>query len=162
VALAVTAPYRRLRGYVRRYYGFREETGRRTRRREGPGVDVVVLLSLDREWRMGSATDPSPALSTHTSLVAGLRDSAVLTEHDGSSYAMQVNLTPPGAFALFRLPMSELAGDFAPTETILDPRAPGLLERLAALGTWPERFALLDTTFAGLAADAVQPSREVV
>jgi AraC-like DNA-binding protein len=162
VGLVVSAPDPWLRAHARRYYGFREDTGGPRRRREGPGVDVVVLLSLDHEWRIGSATDPAERLARHTSFVAGLRDSAVLTEHGGRSHAMQISLTPPGAYALLGLPMSELAGEIVHADDVLGRRAPHLVERLAQLPTWAQRFELLDTTLASLLDGAPRPSPEVV
>ena len=39
-------------GVVTSYDGFREETGSPMVRREGPGRDVVVILSFGEEWEI--------------------------------------------------------------------------------------------------------------
>jgi len=39
-------PAPRLAGHVSSYYGFREDPGTAVRRREGPGTDVVVILTF--------------------------------------------------------------------------------------------------------------------
>ena len=48
-----------LRGLVTEYYGYREEPGVPTRRREGPGSDVVVILGFDTDWWIGDALTPT-------------------------------------------------------------------------------------------------------
>jgi hypothetical protein len=148
-----------LRSYVRRYYGFRETTAAPVRRVEGPGVDVVVLLSFGFDWLIGDATSPSRPWERCTSFVAGLREGAVLTEHDGRSYGMQISLTPPGAFALLGMPMHELVGRTVALDDVLGKHADRLTERLADLDDWGERFELLDSTLASRLGDARPPSR---
>jgi AraC-like DNA-binding protein len=118
------------------------------RRREGPGVDVIVLLSFGFDWRIGAATNPSHPWERHTSFVAGLHEGCVLTEHDGRSYGMQVSLTPPGAYALLGFPMHELAGRTVALDAVLGKRWERLPEQLAELDDWTERFELLDATLA--------------
>ncbi|HYY33595.1 MAG TPA: hypothetical protein VE693_08475 [Gaiellaceae bacterium] len=41
-----------LRGTIASYDGFREETGSPMVRREGPGRDVVVILSFGEDWEI--------------------------------------------------------------------------------------------------------------
>jgi AraC-like DNA-binding protein len=154
-------PAEPLRSYVRRYHGFRE-AGSPMRRREGPGVDVILLLSFDFEWRIGIATDPSRPAERHTSFVAGLHEASVLTEHDGRSYGMQVSLTPPGAYALFGVPMHELAGRIVSLDSLLGKQADRLPEQLAALTDWTQRFELLDATLAARLENRHQASPGVV
>jgi AraC-like DNA-binding protein len=155
-------PAEALRSYVRRYHGFDETAAASIRRREGPGVDVLVLLSFGFDWRIGDATDPARAWERRASFVAGLHESAVLTEHDGRSYGMQISLTPPGAYALLGLPLHELAGRTVALDAVLGTRADRLTERLAELDDWGERFELLDSTLASRLDDARPPSQGVV
>jgi AraC-like DNA-binding protein len=157
-------PAQPLRDYVRAYYGFAEETRVRTRRQEGPGAEVVVILSFGNEWRIGDPRDQARPPARHTSFVGGLHDASVLTEHDGWSEGMQVNLTPPGAFALIGLPMHELANRTVSIEDVLGKRAGELVERLAetvAETEWPARFALLERALGERLADARLPSAGV-
>jgi AraC-like DNA-binding protein len=132
------------------------------RRREGPGADVIVLLSFGFDWRIGDATNPSRPWEHRTSFVAGLHQESVLTEHDGESYGMQVSLTPPGAHALLGIPMHELAGRTVALDAVVWKRANHLTEQLAGLDDWPQRFELLDSTLASRLADAQGPSAGVI
>jgi AraC-like DNA-binding protein len=142
-------PARHLLPYVRRFYGFREETGAPTRRREGPGAEVVVVLTFGPHWRIGDATRPERPPERLSSFTGGLRMTSVLTEHDGLSHGMQVSLTPPGAYALFGLPMHELADSTVPLTCLLGTEADRLVERLATMHAWPERFAALERALTG-------------
>jgi AraC-like DNA-binding protein len=141
-----TAP---LAGRVTTYYGFEEETPEPMRRREGPGVDVVVVLTFDEHWLIDG--------ERHTSFVGGLCEQQVTTEHPGRSLGMQVNLDPLAARALVGVPLHELAYRTVPLEQVLD--TPFLVERLAD-SDWDTRFAILDGMLAPRLAEA-RPSREV-
>lgn len=141
-----TAP---LAGSVTSYYGFEEETPEPMRRREGPGVDVVVVLTFDEHWLIDG--------ERHTSFVGGLCEQQVTTEHPGRSLGMQINLDPLAARALFGVPLQELAYRTVPLDDVVD--APFLVERLAE-ADWDTRFALLDDLLAPRLA-AAQPSDEV-
>jgi AraC-like DNA-binding protein len=132
------------------YYGFEMETPEPVRQREGPGADVVIILTFEEHWLIDG--------ERHTSFVAGLHERQVTTEHPGRSLGMQVNLDPLAARALAGAPLYELAGRTAPLEEILD--APFLVERLAGVSDWDARFALLDDALGRRLADA-RPSPEV-
>jgi AraC-like DNA-binding protein len=139
-----------LRGRVMSYYGFSEDTGTPVRRREGPGVDVVVILSLEEHWLIDEVR--------HTSFLAGLHEAQVTTEHPGRSLGIQVNLDPLAARELVALPLHELANRTVPLEDVL--QEPFLVERLATARDWAARFALLDATLARRIANA-RPSPEI-
>ena len=143
------APAAPLAGRVTSYYGFEVATPRPVRLREGPGADVVVILTFEEHWLIDG--------QRHTSFVAGLHEQQVTTEHPGRSLGMQANLDPLAARALVGTPLHELAGRTVPVEGILDPF---LVERLACASGWDDRFDLLDGALAPLLADA-RPSREV-
>jgi AraC-like DNA-binding protein len=141
--MLVGTPAAGLRDLVGRYCGFSEKTGGTTRRREGPGAAVVVILSFGNDWRIGGALDPTSRLDPLTSFVGGLRDTSVLTEHDGEAAGMQIDLHPLGAHMLFGLPMHALAERNVPLDTLLD-GSDLLVEQLYEAGSWEERFDLLD------------------
>ena len=144
------APATPLAGRVTSYYGFEMETPEPVCQREGPGSDVVVILTFQEHWLIDG--------ERHTSFVAGLHDRQVTTEHPGRSLGMQVNLDPLAARALVGAPLHELAGRTVPLEAILD--EPFLVERLAEASDWSARFALLDEALAPRLAVA-DPSPEV-
>jgi AraC-like DNA-binding protein len=154
-------PAASLRGVVNAYYGYREQTAQPMRRREGPGGDVVVILGFDTSWWIGDAVDPSDAGSRHSSYSGGLRETQVLTEHDGYSDGMQVNLAPAAARALFRVPMGSLTGRIIDLEELLGRRATRLVEQLQEQGSWAKRFDVLDATLTQWLSEAPPRSTEV-
>jgi AraC-like DNA-binding protein len=137
-----------LRGMVSAYHGWREETSGPLRRREGPGTDVVVVISFGHEWLIDD--------QRLKSFVAGLHDRQVTTEHSGHSFGMQVDLVPQAARMLFATPMHMLARRKVALEDVLDD--PSFVERLYDAGDWTARFELLDETLAARLAEARPPA----
>ena len=145
------APAAALRGRVTQYWGFRETTDRPTQRREGPGNDVIVVVSFGHEWMIDGER-------LH-SFAAGLHEQQVTTEHAGHSHGMQIDLAPQTAYALFGEPMHMLAGKRVPLEDVLD--EPALVEQLCELEEWPARFALLDRVLGRRLESVPSPSAEI-
>jgi AraC-like DNA-binding protein len=143
------APALPLAERVTSYYGFEVETPEPVRQREGPGADIVVILTFEEHWLIDG--------ERRTSFIGGLHEQQVTTEHPGRSLGMQVNLDPLAARALVGAPLHELTERTLPLEEILDPF---LVERVADAGKWDARFALLDDFLAPRLAGA-RPSREV-
>jgi AraC-like DNA-binding protein len=141
-----------LRGQVASYYGFRETTATPMRRREGPRRYAVLIISFGEEWLING--------ERFMSFAAGLHDRQVTTEHDGRSFGIHVDITPPAAYLLFGVPMHLLAGHPVPLEEVLDEAF--LVERLHDAAGWTERFGLLDAVFTRRLADARPPSEGVV
>jgi AraC-like DNA-binding protein len=144
------APAAALAGRVTSYYGFEMETPEPVRQREGPGADVVVILTFEEHWLIDG--------ERHTSFLGGLHERQVTTEHPGRSLGMQVDLDPLAARVLVGAPLHEVAERTVPLEDVL--YAPFLVERLADARGWDARFALLDDMLAARLANA-QPSREI-
>jgi AraC-like DNA-binding protein len=128
-----------LRGRVTSYYGFEERTAGPKRRREGPGRDVLLMISFGEEWSIDDVRLESFA--------AGLHERQVTTEHFGHSFGLQVGLAPPVARALLG-PLHELAGRAVPLDE------PELVERLYDETAWSARFRLLDEVLLRRLADA--------
>jgi AraC-like DNA-binding protein len=147
------APHPTLRRHVRRYCGYGERTTHPVRRRELPGGDVTMIVSLGPELRL---LEPRPA--THTSFVAGLDDRSAVTEHDGEAAGLEVALTPLAARLFFRVPMHTLARRVVELDDVLGREADRPAERLHDAPTWPARFQILDDTIQGRIADAPEPS----
>jgi AraC-like DNA-binding protein len=140
------APTGPLAGFGR-YYGFSERTAGPLRRREGPGVDVILLLSFGNEWTIDG--------ERVRSFAAGLHERQVTTEHDGWSEGLQVSLAPPVARAILGLPLETLAQRVVPLEDVL--RTPELGGR-----SWQERFHAVDALLRRRFADSRPPAREVL
>ena len=140
-----------LRGSVTSYDGFREETPVPMVRREGPGRDVVLLISFGEEWSIDG--------ERLTSFAAGLRDRQVTTRHEGRCHGIHVNVSPPAARRLFGVPLHELAYRQVPLENVL--AEPFLAEQLHDEDGWEERFRLLDRVLARRLAVSPPASWEV-
>jgi AraC-like DNA-binding protein len=141
-----------LRGSVSRYCGFREETPSPTARREGPGCQVVVIVSFGEEWWIDG--------DRLSSFVGGLRNRQVRTRHEGRSFGIHVDLVPQAAHRLFGLPLAELAYRQVALEDVLD--EPFLVERLHEAEGWDARFRLLDRVLSGRLRHARPASAEVL
>jgi AraC-like DNA-binding protein len=146
------APAAELRGWVSSYYGFRESTPSPIRRQEGPGRDVVLIVSFGEEWLING--------ERFTSFASGLHDRQVTTEHAGHSYGMHINVAPPAAHMLFGLPMDNLAGRVVTLEDVLDEHS--FVDRLHDAGDWLARFRLLDEVLMRRLAAARPPTQGVV
>ncbi|MFL5943391.1 MAG: helix-turn-helix domain-containing protein [Gaiellaceae bacterium] len=143
-------PAPELRRAVTGYDGFVSDEPP-TRRREGPGPHVVLILSFEHEWLIDG--------ERRRSFVGGLRLGQVVTEHDGGMHGLQVSLAPWTAHMLLRVPLHELAGTSVPLEELL----PGdFTERIGAVPDWEGRFALLDDELGRLLAQAPLPDAGVV
>src|SRR5919197_6660125 len=147
--LVSAAPHPVLRRHVRRYCGYRERTTHPVRRRELPGADVTLIVSLGPQLRL---LEPRPA--THRSFVAGLDERVAVTEHDGEAAGVEVTLTPLAAHRLFRVPMHTLSDRVVELDNVLGPEADRLAERLHDAPTWSKRFQILEDTVQRRIAEA--------
>jgi AraC-like DNA-binding protein len=139
-----------LRHAVTAYDGFRSDEPP-TRRREGPGADVVVLLTFDHEWRIDG--------ERRESFAGGLRLDQVVTEHAGGMHGLQISLTPWAAHMLLRVPLHELSGTTVPLGELL----PGdLAARVGGEQSWGARFAALDRELGRSLGEAPPPDPGVV
>jgi AraC-like DNA-binding protein len=150
-------PHPSLRGQVRRMVGFAEQAGGTVDRRQLPHAGVPIILSLGEQVRISSAT----GAGGYTSFLAGLHEIPVDTAHDGTLRCVQLDLSSLGAYRLLGLPMSGLRDRVVPLDQLGAPWQ-DLGERLAALSSWPERFAPLDDTRGRRLADGPRPDPEVV
>jgi AraC-like DNA-binding protein len=109
---------------------------------------VPVVVDLRDGWRVSTPESGyEPRLLV--GFAAGLHDAYALIEPVGPTAGVQIDLTPLAARRLFGVPMQELANRAAPLDDLLGGRAGVLRDRLGEARTWPERFAILDQTFAG-------------
>lgn len=147
-------PDPRLAGHVLDYCFYDERTGSFTRRRELPGVRVVLIVNLGAPVRVGlHGRWSAPAAG----FVSGLTDTFALTETAGAQRGLEVGLSPVGAHLLLRVPMHELGGDVVALEDLFGPAGARLHEALAAAPGHRERFALLDDFFLQRLDDALSP-----
>jgi AraC-like DNA-binding protein len=135
-----------------RYFGFSESAANPLRRREGPGTDIVVLVSFGEPWWIDG--------ERVVSFAAGLHDRQVTTEHQGRSFAIQLNIAPPLAYALLGLPLHTLANRVVPLEDVLGEI--DVAERVHDAGVWPARFRALDDLLLRRLGDARKPESGVL
>jgi AraC-like DNA-binding protein len=131
----------RLRGHVLGYTGYLEVTPRPLRRREVPGADITLIISLGPTI---DVFDSAHRGGRFTSFVTGLWDGPALTEHGGFQHGIEVNLTPLGAHRLLGLPMHHLANAVVGLDDVLGPESDRVAERLYETPDWAARFDLLD------------------
>ncbi len=146
-------PDARLRGAVLSYTGYVEHAAAPMRRLEVPFAGIPLILSLGPSLLVDGVR--------HRSFVAGLGDTATLTEYAGEQRGIQVDLTPLGARRLLGLPMSELARRVVALEDVIGALAPRLVERLHDAAGWEARFALLDDVLLGRLAGARPVAPEI-
>jgi AraC-like DNA-binding protein len=147
------APDARLRDNVVSYTGYVEQAPAPMRRLEVPFAGIPLILSLGPSLLVDGVR--------HRSFVAGLDDTATVTEYAGEQRGIQVNLTPLGARRLLDLPMSELARQVVALEDLLGARGARLIERLQDAPGWEPRFALLDAVLLARLRDAAPVAAEV-
>ena len=146
-------PHPALRPYVTRYWSYVERMAAPMRRRELPSSEVVLVLNLGPKLVLDG--------ESHASFVAGLTESSVVTEMDGESDGVQVNLTPLGAYLLLGVPMHTVTNRCVALDGVLGRLTDELLERLYDAAP-AERFDLLDALFLERIARAAPPTPSVV
>jgi AraC-like DNA-binding protein len=132
------------------YTGYVEHSNGLLRRRELPNPSVVVILELGPPitiYDRGVPTKPG-------GFVAGLCDTPVLTEHDGSQSGVQISFSPTGARLFLGVPMSELENRVLSLDEVLDGEARRDLSRLRELSDWDSRLDLVDRCIARRIAQA--------
>jgi AraC-like DNA-binding protein len=152
-------PHPGLRPEIRRYTGFAEHTDEPMRRREPVNGDVVLIISFGESmtlhWPQGGASE------RHTSFLVGMHAPVAVTEHDGVSEGVQVDLTPTAAHMLLGMPMHLVAGRVVELEAAIPGIGTELPDRLADAPGWPERFAILDAVMGRRLEEARRPSPDV-
>lgn len=147
-----------LAGLVRGYGGYREYSAHPVRRRQAPTGSCTLVLSFAPALRLHGPA--GPVLTS--SFLAGMHDTAVVTEFTGVQHGLQVDLTPLGAYTLLGRPLSELTNRTPGLDELGIPELTALPARLAADPAWPERFARVDAALLGLlAASGTRPDPEV-
>jgi AraC-like DNA-binding protein len=137
---------------VRNLAGWYERVDHPVVRREVPGGRIVLVISFGPPLEVDGRS--------YGSFVAGLHETAAITEHAGVSHGVQAYLTPLGAERLFRMPMGELANGGADLADLLDD-ADELAERLHETPGWPARLALLEAYIERRVAEAPRAPREI-
>ncbi len=153
-------PAPELRPYVRRYTGWVDRANYPSRRREVPQDSPVLIVNLFDELRVSQPRDPGN-LGSYRAFFAGLTDSHVFTETDGSGGGIQVDLTPLGGRLFLGRPMSETSHAVFELEDLLGADGREFAGRLLSARTWDARLDLLDTLLLGRMARAAPVSEGI-
>lgn len=121
----------------------------------------AVLLMLEFGPAPGELLTGDRRVRLPVQPVVGLRDRPALIEPQ-PAHGLTIMLTPPGAHALFDVPLRELTNTFTGAADLADGRVPLLVERLAGIRDWPARFALVDRTLAHWLARGPMPAPAVI
>lgn len=136
-------PSPQLRPFVKQYIGYSEES--HARRLQVPHAGVVVILNLGATLAIVDEARATEPVQVRHSFVAGLHDRAVVTHAGDDSRGIQLDFTAIGAHLFFGgLPMYEVANGAFSLDEVLGPEVVRLVDHLAALRSWEERFLLVD------------------
>ena len=149
-----------VRGAVRSYTGYREQTEAPQRRTEVPSGQVTLVLGFED----GFSAEPvraSGSFSPFTSFVAGLHHGLAGTKHGGRQSGLQVRLDPLGAYSLLGVPMHELGDRVVELSDVLGADAERWSACLLATRCWEDRFDLLEQLLHARMAAGPRPSPQV-
>jgi AraC-like DNA-binding protein len=145
-------PAAALRPYVAHYSGWRQRGVPAVTHRGLPSPYLTLVLTLDDPLVVYAHPDRRQAPGSYDALVGGLHLAPALIAHGGRQSGVQVAVHPLGCRALFGLPAGELAGlDLELADLLGGTGVERLRARLLAAGTWPARFAALDSALLTLA-----------
>ncbi|MGH3862242.1 helix-turn-helix domain-containing protein [Actinokineospora sp.] len=116
---------------------------------------VTVTIDIDRPVRLVGAE------SMPVSPVLGLRDRPVTITQSGHAHGITIGLSPAGAYALFGLPLSEIANAAIGLGDLVGSRACHLADQLAHTPTWAERFRIVDRHLLAWSQDGPRLARPV-
>ena len=156
--LATRPPVASIRPYVREYTGYVESSPGLVQRREFPAPAIVLIFDLGPLLRLIDPRDQTRFRCHGGGFVAGMDDTYTITEHDGISHGVQVNLTPISARRLLGIPMALTTQPIA-MDDLFTGVDRDVLRRLQDARTWDARFDLLDGLFARRMASAPPAAR---
>jgi AraC-like DNA-binding protein len=115
---------------------------------EPPPPCLTLMISIGDPLRTDRGALPS-------AWIAGLDDRPELVETGDRRAALEVKLTPPGAYRLCGLPLRELTGEIVALEDVLGTSARELVERISSAHAWDTRVDLLDAFLTQRLVDGV-------
>ncbi|MFD6639964.1 helix-turn-helix domain-containing protein [Micromonospora chalcea] len=148
----VARPDPRLRQWVDRYLGYREDVPVPLARREVAGAFVVLILGWGDPLDVTDPRDPARGAYGTNAFLAGPFDGWCVTRTVGTGTGVQVLLTAPAARRLLGLPLADLANRAVPVDAVAGWLV-RLRDELAGARDWPQRFARLDAALAARLAE---------
>ncbi len=145
----VHVPAAPLRPYLAPCTGFRQAGAEPSRHRGLPSPYLTVIFTLDEPLVIAAHPDPAQRPGSFDTLVGGLHTVPALITHQGWQSGIQLGLSPLGARALLGVPAAELAGIDVHGADVFGQLASQVHDQLRGMGSWPERFALLERVLLG-------------
>lgn len=143
-----------LTGAVVRAVGFEDPGPGGWTSREYPGATVPLIIDIGSGWEVRDPRDPAGGTARLRSFVAGVWDGPTDVATAGPARCAQYDLDVRAARRILGVPMSELANRAVALDDVLGAGARDLAERLADVGDWPGRFALVDGVLARMLREA--------
>ena len=151
------APDRLLAGLVAGRCGYQEQCDGPLRRHLAAGSLVPLILSFGDRLDLLDKPGAEGAGRSYGSLVAGLHPGPAITQVSGTQLAVQVYLTPLGAYRILGVPGAALAHRVDDLADVAPGLAWSLPDRLASLPTWSQRLALVDEVLADMSDRGPEP-----
>lgn len=161
VEFAFGRPHGVLRPHVERYVGYRLEGFPAGIHRGLPSRHLTLIVSIGAPVEVTAMPDPSQPPGSYPAVVAGMHAAPAVLAHDGDQVGIAVEVAPTGARALLGCPAAELASTVLNLSDVLGRGTVGLSDRLGAVASWAERFAILDGILVTSARDGAGPPAEV-
>jgi AraC-like DNA-binding protein len=154
--VVMRTPDRRLRPLLDRdLLGFRYLSPSSTSWVEPPRPALTLMIDLEGRLRADGAVLPS-------AWVGGLSDVPARVELRLQYASLDLKLTPLGAFAVFGVPLSELARRTVGLDDLLGRSGSRLVERLHCAPDWDGRFDVLERYLLARACTGPAPTPVVV
>jgi AraC-like DNA-binding protein len=138
--------------------GWAHERGETRPLREVPFPGIPLILNLGAPWEIEGPAAPQVRLD---SFVAGMHAAPAIVRAGEPGWAcVELRLTPLGAHRVLGVPMHELVNRSVELEDVL-PGAHELTGRVRDVGTWAERFDLVEAFLVRRLAGSAPSAPEV-
>ena len=148
----------RLRVYVHGYFASSSHLRIPVQERHVPSTEVPLLVNFGAPHRRLDTVGSGEWTARDGVWVVGLHNRHQLTTAVGERQFMVVRFTPIGAHLFLGLPMHMIANEAVDLELIDPVLARVLVSRIAAAGSWADRFIAMESAIAERVADAEIPS----
>lgn len=152
-----------LRADVVNYAGYGVKRSKPQRTLHLPACTVTLFFGWGDPIRLHDPYAREREGTAWESMAVGLCSHADISEISGTTYGVQVELTPLGAYRMLGMPLHHLANRATRPEEILGHRwVARLTGRLAQASDWPELCAVLDDTITTRLREGRWPSPVVL
>jgi len=153
-------PHPRLRHYVIGYVGLKS-TLRLTGERHLPSGEAGLVLNLGTPHEVIGPAEQSGTMMFHSVAAMGVHNRPFVTKGANTKHLLVVRLTPPGAHALFGVPMDLLLNRWVDLNQIDRSLTRRIEEQAGELSRWEDLFDFFDSVI-GQRVDATLGSASAV